>query len=107
MILDDKKIEGLIEKEIKEQVAKKINAIPKKNLLKLYEDCIYNAISSKLEETQEEFIDSFKQELVKNKEDFQKEIISSVSNKFIDSLKNAFIKEDRLEDYTDEFDLDY
>lgn len=104
MVLDDKKIENLIEKEIKEQVAKKINAIPKKNILKMYEDCMYNAICCALEETKEEFITSFQKELIKNKDAFQNEIINSVSTKFIDSLKDAFLKEN----YDDEeLDKDY
>lgn len=107
MVLDDKKIESLIEKEIKEQVAKKINAIPKKNILKMYEDCMYNAICCALEETKEEFIVSFQKELIKNKESFQKEIIDSVSTKFIDSLKNAFLNEDCDCEEDFEYGLDY
>ena len=35
MILDDKKVEEIIEKEIKEQVAKKINSLGKNAVLKI------------------------------------------------------------------------
>lgn len=91
MILDDKKIEEIIEKEIKEQVTKKINSLGKKAILKMYEDYVYIAIQNTLEEVKKESIELFEKEFIKDKEAMQKEIANDIASKFTNSIKQAFL----------------
>ena len=106
MNIDDKKLQELIEKEVKEQIGKKIKAFNKTHLTNIFQEVAEAAISEILKDKANELQEKLEKEFIKNKE----QISETISNKIANKLTNSFVKsliEDDEDDYDDYYRDDW
>ena len=101
MQIDDKTIEKLLQKEIKEQVKNKLSGYNKNKIKQIVEEYIYDCVSNYL--NSEEILELIKTTIVNNnKEELQKQLLDKISKGFINAIKYAFYEEDNEIDYYDD-----
>lgn len=92
MNIDEKKIEELIEKEIKEQVANKLKLVGRKTLLGIIEDSATVVIREMLNGEIDAIRTNLEKEFIENKKEISESITNDIADRFmqtiIDALKN-------------------
>ena len=101
MQIDDKTIEKLLQKEIKEQIKNKLSGYNKNKIKQIVEEYIYDCVNNYL--NSEEILELIKTTIVNNnKEELQKQLLDKISKGFINAIKYAFYEKDNEMNYYDD-----
>lgn len=93
MNIDEKKIEELIEKEIKEQVANKLKLVGRKALLNIIEDSATVAIKEILDGEIDAIRTNLEKEFIENKKQISESITNDIADRFMQTIIDALKKE--------------
>ena len=105
MNIDEKKIEELIENEIRAQVAKKMKLVGRDAIMKIYKESIKEVVRDVLNDKSKEMESILLKDMISEKNRMQTEVLDRISDKFVSSIQSAFINQDRYyDDYDDEYD---
>lgn len=108
MNLDENKIQELIEKEIKEQVANKIKTIGRKTMLEIFSKASTEVIYEILEDKSYTLQKALEKELLENKEDMTQKISKRIANDITATIIEALSRRnDEDDDYDYNYDKDY
>lgn len=104
MNIDEKKIEKLIENEIKAQVAKKMKLVGRDTIMKIYKESVSEVVKEILIGKSKEMESILLKDMISEKDRMQSEILNRISDRFVSSIQSAFINQDR---YYDDYDSEY
>lgn len=107
MNIDEKKIEELIEKEIKEQVANKLRLIGRKTIIEIIEDSATVVIREVLEDEVYAIKEKLEKDFMENKKEITQTITNSLVEKLMKTIGNALANETDDDYEEDCFDLHY
>lgn len=93
MNIDEKKIEELIEKEIKEQVANKLKLVGRKTLLNIIEDSATVVIREMLDGEIDAIRTNLEKEFIENKKEISESITNDIADRFMQTIIDALKKE--------------
>lgn len=105
MYVDESKIQELLEKEIQQQVAKKIKTIGRDTIIKIFEEEIERFLVVNTLATQLEITEKMWEDVSEHKEHIEKQVTHSVANKLFECFREGYKQHDYEEiDFDDDWD---
>lgn len=90
MVIDESKINEMIQKEIKSQVENKLKQIGRQALLNTYKEVMEKQVSQFLIEQQKETVNQLNVQIEIEKDYWKKEVLDSIKDKFSQRLDHLF-----------------
>lgn len=94
-LISEEKINELIEKEIKDQVAAKLKQVGRQTISDAYKSVIQKEVNNHLQEIKNETVKELEAMVAVEKDYWKKEVMESIKEKFSNKIDYVFDNQDR------------